>query len=102
MASRNTDIMTELTVPWEDRMKQSNVLKKERYSELSMDLTDKRYRVHLFAIEIGARGLVGKSSYTFLKEIGLPGREGSKAMDVCRNGITLAVDKKRQAVACLH
>ena len=65
MASKKTDtiIVAELTVPWEDRMEQSNVLKEDRYSELTMDLIDK---VHFFAIEVGTRGLVGRSSYTFL------------------------------------
>ena len=46
-----------------------------------MDLIDKGYRVHFFAIEVGARGLVGRSSYTFLREIGLPGRERNKVME---------------------
>ena len=46
------------------------MLKEDRYSELTMDLIDKGYRVHFFAIEVGARGLVGRSSYTFLREIG--------------------------------
>ena len=83
MASKKTDtiIVAELTVPWEDRMEQSNVLKEDRYSELTMDLIDKGYRVHFFAIEVGARGLVGRSSYTFLREIGLPGREKNKVME---------------------
>ena len=83
MASKKTDtiIVAELTVPWEDRMEQSNVLKEDRYSELTMDLIDKGYRVHFFAIEVGARGLVGRSSYTFLREIGLPDRERNKVME---------------------
>ena len=46
-----------------------------------MDLIDKGYRVHFFAIELGARGLVGRSSYTFLREFGLPGRERNKVME---------------------
>ena len=83
MASKKTDtiIVAELTVPWEDRMEQNNVLKEDRYSELTMDLIDKGCRVHFFAIEVGARGLVGRSSYTFLREIGLPGRERNKVME---------------------
>ena len=83
MASKKTDtiILAELTVPWEDRMEQNNVLKENRYSELTMDLIDKGYRVHFFAIEVGARELVGRSSYTFLREIVLPGRERNKLME---------------------
>ena len=81
MASKKTDIIiAELTVPWEDRMEQSNVLKEDRYSE-PLFLIDKGYRVHFLAIEVGARGLVGRSSYNFLREIGLPGRERNKVME---------------------
>ena len=83
MASKKTDtiIIAELAIPWEDRMEQSNVLKEDRYSEVTMYLIDKDYRVHFFAIEVGARGLMGKSSYTFLREIGLPGKERNKVME---------------------
>ena len=83
MASKETDtiIIAELTVPWEDRMEQSNVLKEDRYSEPTMDLIDKGYRVHFFVIEVGARGLVDRSSYNFFREIGLPGRERNKVME---------------------
>ena len=108
MTSTKTDtvILMELTVPWEDRMELSNVLKEDKYSELMMDLIDKGYRVHIFAIEVGARGLVGRSSYTFLREIGLPSRGRSKIMKTIStsswNGVPLAVDKKWQPIACLH
>ena len=83
MSSKKTDtiIVAELIVPWEDRMEQSIVLKEDRYSELTMDLIDKGYRVHFFAIKVGARGLVGRSSYTFIREIDLPGRERNKVME---------------------
>ena len=37
--------------------------------------------MHFFAIEVEARGLMGRSSYTFLREIGLPGRERNKVME---------------------
>ena len=32
-----------------------------------MELMDKGYRVHFFAIEVGARGIVGRSSYFLLQ-----------------------------------
>ena len=64
-----------------------------------MDLIDKGYGVHFFAIEVGARGLVGRSSYTFLREIGLPGTKRNKSygtnVEGCRNGFPLVVDKTR-------
>ena len=62
-------------------MEQSILLKEDRYSELTMDLIDKRYRVHFFAIEVGAWGLLDRSSDTFLREIGLPDRERNKVME---------------------
>ena len=73
LASIATDsfILVELTVPWEDIMDLSNALKSDRYLDLTMDLEARGYGVYLFAIEVGARRLVGKSSYAFLRAIGL-------------------------------
>ena len=77
LASTATDsfILIELTVPWEDRMDLSNALKSDRYLDLTMDLEARGYGVHLFAIEVGARGLVGKSTYAFLRAIGFSNRQ---------------------------
>ena len=44
------------------------MLKEDKYSELMMDLADKGYRVHFFAIEVGAQGSGDGSRYTFLRE----------------------------------
>ena len=57
----------------------SNVPKTEKYSELVMDLEDSGFRVKLMPVEVGARGLVGKSDM-FLIKIGLSSRERTKAM----------------------
>ena len=70
----------ELTVPWEDRLQYSNALKADKYADLSMDLQAKGYRLDLFPIEVGARGVVGRSTYAFLTKIGLSSRERKKAM----------------------
>ena len=42
LASSSSDafILIELTVPWEDRIEASNVLKTEKYSDLAKDLED--------------------------------------------------------------
>ena len=37
--------------------------------------------MHFFAIKVGAQGLVGRSSYIFLREIGLPGRDVNKVKE---------------------
>ena len=66
----DTFVLAELTVPWEDRIGQSNTLKEDRYMELTLDLQQKGYKVWFFAFEVGARGMVGQSTCTFLREIG--------------------------------
>ena len=71
-------ILVELTVPWEDRLQYSNALKVDKYADLSMDLEVKGYLTDLFPIEVGTRGIVGRS--TFLAKIGLSSRERTKAM----------------------
>ena len=76
----DTFVLAELTVPWEDRIGQSNTLKEDRYMELTLDFQQKNYKVWFFAFEVGARGMVGQSTYTFLREIGLTSKVRSKAL----------------------
>ena len=40
-------MLIELTVPWEDRIEASNVLKTEKYSGLAKDLEDSDFQVML-------------------------------------------------------
>ena len=40
----------------------SIALKSDRYLDITMDLEAREYDVHLFAIEVGARGLAGRST----------------------------------------
>lgn len=75
-----TLVIMELTVPWEDRMEMSNALKSDKYSDLVVDMEEKGYKVHFFAVEVGARGLVGRSTYAFLRDIGLSSKERAKTM----------------------
>ena len=67
-------------MPWEGRIGQSNTRKEDRYMELTMDLQQKGYKVWYFAFEIGARGMVGQSTYTILREIGLTSIVRSRAL----------------------
>ena len=87
--STDAIILVELTVPWEDRLQYSNALKADKYADLSMDLEAKVYRTDLFPIEVGARGIVSRSTYAFLAKIGLSSRERMKAMtrmsEACRD-----------------
>ena len=64
-------ILVKLMVPWEDRMGLSTIQKEDKYLDLIIDLKQRGYKVWFFAIEVGARGLVSWSTYTFLREIGL-------------------------------
>ncbi|MFG1588224.1 hypothetical protein ACDT12_13105 [Staphylococcus aureus] len=74
-ARANSFILVELTVPFEDRMEERNISKREKYDELTADLRDTGYEVSLFAVEVGARGLPGRSLYAFLRKLGLSSRE---------------------------
>ena len=60
----------------------SNAIKAEKYANLSVGLEAKNYiqRTYLFPIEVGARDVVGRSTYAFLTKIGLSSREKTKAM----------------------
>ena len=58
----------------------SHALKADKYADLSMDLETKGYRTDLFPIKVGASGVVGSSTYTFLAKIGLSSRERTKAL----------------------
>ena len=83
LVSSSTDaiILVELMVPWEDRLQYSNELKADKYADLSMDLEAIGYRTDLFPIKVGARGIVGRSTYAaFLAKIGLSSQERTKAM----------------------
>ena len=78
-SSSDAFILVELTVPWEDRIEASNVLKTKKYSDLAKELKDSGFQVKLMPVEVRARGLVGKSAYTFLNQIVLSDRERNKA-----------------------
>ena len=80
VSSTDAIILVELTVPWEDRLQYSNAFKADKYADLSMDLEAKGYRTDLFPIEVGARDIVGRSTYAFLAKIGLSSHERKKAI----------------------
>ena len=71
LVSSSTDdiILVELTVPWEDRLQYSNALEADKYADLSMDLEAKGYRTDLFPIDVGAKGVVGRSTYAFSRRL---------------------------------
>lgn len=61
-------------------MEASNILKGEKYDELVIDVQEKGFKVSLFAVEVGARGMPGRSLYALLRDLGMSGRERSVFM----------------------
>lgn len=74
-------IMVELTVPYESRIEEQHLYKLEKYSDLAASLRKTEgYTVRLFAVEIGARGMVAHSAYDVLKQLGLRGKARTRAL----------------------
>lgn len=73
-------ILVELTVPWESRLEEQHTFKLEKYRDLCAELRQQGRKVHLFAVEVGARGLVSGSVYDLLKQLGIKGGARTRAM----------------------
>ena len=67
----HTAILIELTVPYETNMSESHEFKVAKYEHLRSELHKIGYKTHMFAVEVGARALVGASDYSLLRRIGL-------------------------------
>lgn len=66
-----TAIIMELTVPWDTNIPSQHEYKLNKYASLCSAVREKGYKCHFYAVEVGARGLPGKSVHTFLKDLGL-------------------------------
>lgn len=73
-------ILVELTVPYESRIDGAHVYKTEKYSDLAKELIKKGHRAKVFAVEVGARGFVGRSVYELLSKVNISGRARTKAI----------------------
>lgn len=73
-----TAVVIELTVPYESNMSESHEFKLAKYEPLICDLHRGGYKTHMFAVEVGARGLAGASAYNVLKRLGLPGKQRTR------------------------
>ena len=71
----------ELTVPWEDRMMESNVRKSSKYEDLRQECEDAGWSARCFAVEVGCRGFAGQSLRLFLKALGMNGRHLSSTIE---------------------
>lgn len=63
--------MTELTVPWEERLATSHHLKKAKYQDSINEAALKGWHATTFPIEVSCRGSPAKSVCYFLQRIGL-------------------------------
>jgi hypothetical protein len=67
-------VLIELTCPAEEGMEAAEVRKTARYSELMAQIREAGWTPHLFTVEVGARGFVGRSLIRCLKRLGLSPR----------------------------
>ncbi|KAK3706431.1 hypothetical protein RRG08_047999 [Elysia crispata] len=65
-ASTQQLIMVELTVPYENRMEEAHIYKREKYQNLTKELENAGYKAVVMPVEVGARGFVGSSVYDLL------------------------------------
>ena len=73
--------IVELTVPTEDRVEISGELKKNKYEKLAQEAKLNKWRVRIWAIEVGCRGFPATSLLTFLKDIGYQGRQKKNTIE---------------------
>ena len=60
-------IVLELTVPWEDNIKQAEQRKQERYEELIETCEESGWQVEYYHLAVGARGFIGRTLINLLK-----------------------------------
>lgn len=80
-ADKRQVVLVELTVPWEMNMSHHHALKTQKYKNLVADIEKRGFSLHFYAVEIGARGLVSKSFYHCLIDLGLKVEIVHKYMD---------------------
>ena len=60
---RKTVVLIELTVPFESNMTESHEFRVAKYE----DLTSELHKTQMFAVEVGAHGMVRATPYSLLK-----------------------------------
>lgn len=74
-ASARVCVLVELTVPMEDRVLQSAVLKTEKYANLCRQIHSNSWECSLYTVEVGSRGNYTASLALCLKALGLSTNE---------------------------
>jgi hypothetical protein len=78
-----TVILLELTSPSEEAMESANIRKNARYTSLSDLIVLSGWKCSIFPFEVGARGFVGRSTYSMLRKIGFSPHAASKVCKDC-------------------
>ncbi|KAK3783909.1 hypothetical protein RRG08_031772 [Elysia crispata] len=73
-------IMVELTVPYENRMEEAHIYKREIYLNLTKELEDAGGKAVLMPAEFGARGYIESSVYDLLTKLSICGNKRTKAL----------------------
>ena len=79
-ASTQQLIMVELTIPYENRMEEAHIYKREKYLNLTKELRDAGYKAVVMPVEVGARGFIGSSAYDLLTKLSICGKKRTKAL----------------------
>ena len=79
-ASTQQLIMVELTVPYENRMEEAHIYKREKYMNLTKELENAGYKAVVMPVEVGARGFAGSSVYDPLTKLSICGNKRTKAL----------------------
>ena len=64
-----TVVLVELTVPFDERMSEAKQRKEDKYEELIEEITTSGTKAELHTIEVGTRGIIRKSSFSWFKDI---------------------------------
>jgi hypothetical protein len=103
-SSSRTVILGELTCPAEEGIDQAKIRKQARYAPLAEALMELKHpwAAHVLTLEVGARGFVARSTFTFLRKIGftppearLACRQASEVVARCSYAICLRSNEKQ-------
>ena len=73
-------ILIELTVPYESRIEAAHLFKTEKYADLAKSLREDGFKTKVFAIEVGARGFIGSSAYSLMKQLSISGKSMTRTL----------------------
>ena len=79
-ASTQKLIMVELKVPYENKMEEAHIYKREKYLNLTKELGNADYKTVVMPVEVDATGFLGSSVYDLLTKISILGNKRTKAL----------------------